>query len=392
VFAGEALPMHEKPDRRAVLRGLGVAAALAALPTPSLALEAEKIAVAPEHLERVLDLFADSVVVDFHTHVGIWQTMGLAEPAPGIGAISREKLASNIREYLDAGVNCLYLDTISDIVRTRIGAPGNKDRDFHDDEAWDDYQRQYALLREFIAELPVSVITGAGEIPAVTARGELAAFLSTEGAHMLEPDPARLETLFDHGLRRLQPIHYVATTLGDSQTDPPHYHGLSDLGREVLQRAAELGMLLDMAHASEAVVAQTAEMVDRPLALSHTMVKYDSARFGDYRQTRMRWVTPRHARRIADTGGVIGTFPIRAPFGVDTADAFVEAVQVMVDTVGIEHVAWSTDLGEPVRPAFLQDYRQFPRICAKLLENGFSDADLEKFIGANALRVQAQAA
>jgi membrane dipeptidase len=132
-------------------------------------------------------------------------------------------------------------------------------------------------------------------------------------------------------------------------------------------------------------------MIDRPLALSHTMVKYNSQRFGDYRQSRARWVTPGHARLIADTGGVIGTFPIRAPYGVDTLDAFVEALKVMVDAVGIDHVAWSTDLGEPVRPAFLQDYRQFPLVCGRLLESGFSDQDLVKFIGGNALRVQATA-
>lgn len=53
-------------------------------------------------------------------------------------------------------------------------------------------------------------------------------------------------------------------------------------------------------------------------------------------------------------------------------------------------MAWSTDLGEPVRPAFLQDYRQFPYVCARLLERGFSDTDPMKFVGGNALRVQAE--
>ena len=150
-------------------------------------------------------------------------------------------------------------------------------------------------------------------------------------------------------------------------------------------------MLIDVAHASLPAVEQTVELIDRPLALSHTMIRYESARFGDYRQSRQRWITPEHARLVADTGGVIGTFPLRAPFGVDTLDAFIEAVLVMVDTVGIDHVAWSTDLGEPVRPAFLSDYRLFPRICARLLESGFTEEDLARFVGGNALRVQAAA-
>ena len=232
---------------------------------------------------------------------------------------------------------------------------------------------------------------GAADIAAINARGELAVILSTEGAHMVERDTSRLDVLAKHGLRRLQPIHYVASDLGDSQTDPPRFSGLSDLGREVLSKASELGMLIDLAHASEAVVKQTVELVQKPLVISHTMVKYNSAAFGDYRATRQRWITPEHARIVADTGGVIGTFPIRAPFGVSTIDAFTEALKVMVDAVGIDHVAWSTDLGEPVRPAFLQDYRQFPYVCARLLERGFSDTDLMKFVGGNALRVQAEA-
>ena len=381
--------MSTELPRRDLLRALGGLGAALALPQSVLGLEAEAIKLAPGTMERVAELFAANPVVDFHTHLGIWQTMDLAEPIPGFAPLGMDKLASNVREYLDAGCNCIYLDTISDIARTRIGAPGNKDRDFEGDEAWEDYLRQYAMMERYIATLPLAVATAEDDIAAISKRGELAVILSTEGAHMVEVQPQRLETLREHGLRRLQPIHYVTSTLGDSQTDPERYGGLSALGREVLQRASELGMLLDLAHASQAVVEQTAQMIDRPLALSHTMVKYDSQRFGDYRQSRARWVTPDHARLIADTGGVIGTFPIRAPYGVDTLDAFVEALRVMVDTVGIDHVAWSTDLGEPVRPAFLKDYRQFPLVCGRLLESGFSDQDLVKFIGGNALRVQA---
>jgi membrane dipeptidase len=382
---------HSKGISRRALIGVAAASGLFALRLPRAAAQ-EDVGLAPETRERVDRVLAATSVVDFHTHLGIWQGIGLTDVDPAIAAMGRPKLASNVREYLDAGVNCLYLDTIGDLLRTRVGRPGNKDRDFEGDEAWEDYLRQYDLMQEILEALPLTVVTSVAEIPAVAARGEIAAFLSTDGAHMLERDPERLETLAAHGLRRLQPIHYVASTLGDSQTDPPTYGGLSALGRAVLGRASEMGMLIDMAHASFAAVEQAALLVDRPLALSHTMIRYDSARFGDYRESRQRWITPEHARLVADTGGVIGTFPLRAPFGVDTLDAFIEALKVMVDTVGIDHVAWSTDLGEPVRPDYLRDYRQFRHLCGRLLENGFTEDDLAKFIGGNALRVQAAAA
>ncbi len=379
-------------SRRRLLGGALGAGVAMLRPGLGWSLERDPIDVAPESLARVTELFAASTVVDFHTHLGIWHTMGLPEAEQALPAISRARLEENIRAYIDAGVTCIYLDTISDILRTRLGQPGNKDRDFLDGEAWADYLRQFAMIEAMLETLPLQVVTNVQELESVRGPGRLAAFLSTEGAHMVEGDPQRLETLYAQGFRRLQPIHYVASELGDSQTDAARFGGLSDLGREVLSEANKLGMLLDLAHASLAAVEDTAELVDKPLALSHTMVAYESKRFGDYRTTRQRWISPEHARIIAETGGVIGTFPIRAPYGVDTLDAFVEALLVMVETVGIDHVAWSTDLGEPVRPAFLQDYRQFPRVCARLLESGFTDEDLMKFVSGNALRVQAAAA
>jgi membrane dipeptidase len=347
--------------------------------------------VSPKTLDRVKQLLGDSVTVDFHTHLGLWQNRGLAKADSGFAVLDDEKLASNVQEYLAAGVNAIYLDVIGDLARTRIGAPGNKDRDFVGDEAWEDHLRQYALIEQFLDQLPIAVARSTADISSINSAGQLAVILSAEGGHMLETDASRIDLLYTQGLRRLQPIHYVASTLGDSQTDPVIHGGLSELGRTVIGRASELGMLLDMAHATQAVVEQTIALVDRPIALSHTMVAYESASYGDYRKTRSRWITPEHARLIAETGGVIGTFPVRAPWGVDSLDAFVEALWVMVDAVGFEHIAWSTDLVEAGRPEFLQSYAQFPLMCAKLMESGFSEADLLKFTGGNALRVQRDA-
>ncbi|WP_414979407.1 dipeptidase [Congregibacter sp.] len=377
-------------DRRRFLKSLGATAAMAGFPLSSFADDALK-GVSPQTLERVKQLLSDSTAVDFHTHLGLWQNRGLAEIDPAFGLLSDQKLASNIQDYLAADVNCIYLDVIGDLARTRVGTPGNKDRDFVGEEAWEDHLRQYALIEQFLDELPMAMALSTAEIDQINAQGQLAVILSAEGGHMLETDASRVDVLYAQGFRRLQPIHYVASSLGDSQTDPVIHEGLSELGREVLTRASERGMLIDMAHATQAAVEQVVALVDRPIALSHTMVAYESASYGDYRNTRSRWITPEHARLIADTGGVIGTFPVRAPWGVDSLDAFVEALWVMVDAVGFEHIAWSTDLVEAGRPEFLQSYAQFPVMCAKLIESGFSEADLLKFTGGNALRVQREA-
>ncbi|GAB5414969.1 MAG: membrane dipeptidase [Congregibacter sp.] len=375
-------------QRRMFLRTLASTAVGAAIPLQLIASKVDMPTPTEDSLERAQTLLREHPMVDFHTHIGLWQTMGLPESDAPLGQISRESFARNIRQYREVGCNCLYMDALSDIVRTRIGQPGNKDRDFQGDEAWEDYLRQRRIMQELLESEPIAMALSVDDIARINAAGKLAVIFSSEGAHMLERDPTRLEQMYRDGLRRLQPLHYVSSLLGDNQTDPVVYGGLSDLGKELLMRADELGILLDMAHATQAVVEQTAELVSKPLALSHTMVRYNSKRFGDYRNSRARWITPDHARMIAATGGVVGTFPIPAPYGVDSMAAFIEALKVMVDIVGIDHVAWSTDLVDAMRPVFLDDYANFTTLCALLLESGFGEEDVRKFVGGNALRVQ----
>ena len=78
------------------------------------------------------------------------------------------------------------------------------------------------------------------------------------------------------------------------------------------------------------------------------------------------------------------------PIGVASFEEFIQAVTKLVDTIGIDHVAWSTDFMTVVAPPWFKGFSQFPVVCAALLDAGFSDQDLVKFIGGNALRAMKQ--
>jgi membrane dipeptidase len=61
----------------------------------------------------------------------------------------------------------------------------------------------------------------------------------------------------------------------------------------------------------------------------------------------------------------------------------------MVDAVGIDHVGWATDYldGAMIESEVFNNYLDFPTVCGKLLQKGFSERELVKFAGGNALRV-----
>jgi membrane dipeptidase len=349
-------------------------------------------AVSPENLAKAKAILDSHPSIDLHSHLGLWESKGLSDVPEPFAYIGDAKLRRNVEDMVAARCKCVSVNLTSDVPIFAHGKPGNKARDYQGDEAWQEYQRQMSLLHGFFECMPLEPVTVPDDIEPTFAKGKLAVLLSTEGGHMVEDDLGRMEQLFRDGIRKFQPIHYVHTRLGDNQTDPPVFRGLSPLGKESVKEAVKLGMVVDAAHASFDATEQMADAAGVPIVLSHTLMKYDSGRFGSYFENRPRWITKDHASLVAQTGGVIGTWLMGDPLGAGSAEAFVEAVMRMVETIGIDHVGWATDLIDAGLGPWFHDYSEFPALCARFLDAGFSEEDLAKFVGGNALRVQRQAA
>lgn len=339
----------------------------------------------PESLIRASEILKNNLSLDLHTHLGLWETRGLPDISELLRYIGDDRMEQNVRDFIAGGVKSASICLTPDIGIIALGQPGNIVRPFVGDQAWEEYQRQQALLQENLETLPMKKVTRIDQVEGAAAEGKLAVFLSTEGGHMVEHDLSRLEQLHRDGIRNFQPVHYAACALGDNQTDPPAHGGLSALGKEAVRLASQLPMTIDAAHASFASAKDMAEIVGGPIVLSHTMLRH-----GSYEDNRPRWVTADHARMIAETGGVIGVWPYGPPYGVPSLAEFVDSVKALADTVGIDHVGWATDWVNPLIGNWFPSCRELPNLCGCLLEAGFSDQDLIKFIGGNAFRVRHQ--
>jgi membrane dipeptidase len=84
-----------------------------------------------------------------------------------------------------------------------------------------------------------------------------------EGAHPLEGELGNLDRLFDAGLRVAGLTHFFDNEVGGSLHGISG-EGLSDFGREVVRRADELGVIIDVAHASPAMVRDVLAGSKRP--------------------------------------------------------------------------------------------------------------------------------
>jgi microsomal dipeptidase-like Zn-dependent dipeptidase len=169
--------------------------------------------------------------------------------------------------------------------------------------------------------------------------------------------------------------HLYDNAVGGSSTGL-NKGGLTDFGRQVVRRLDERGLLIDLAHASEAVIDDVLALTDRPVVVSHTGVQGTC--------DTPRNLSDEHLRTIAAQGGLIGvgTWPTVV---CDTNPAAIaRAMRYVADLVGVGHVALGTDFDGTVKPPF--DATGLPQLTEALLDIGFSAVEIQQIMGGNAVR------
>jgi len=260
---------------------------------------------------------------------------------------------------------------------------------------------------------------------------KIAAMFGVEGGHMIEDDLNKLDALYKRGARYLTLTHNIApswaTSAADETTKPnlPH-KGLTDFGKQVVQRMNQLGMLIDVSHVGEQTFWDVIQLSTKPIIASHSCV---------YTLTPSRRnLKDDQIKAIAKNGGVIqlnfnpgfidssfgkkemaffqrhaaekdsllksgmGDFymqdylyneyageanAIRPPLSM-----LIDHIDYIVRLVGIDYVGLGSDFdGINITPLQLDDVTTYPLITKALADKGYSKKDITKILGGNFLRV-----
>jgi membrane dipeptidase len=201
--------------------------------------------------------------------------------------------------------------------------------------------------------------------------------LACEGADFIEDHYDRFGVSYDKGVRSVQLMHYRSNGYGDLQTQPERYGGLTAAGARIVREMNQLGILIDLAHASYRTTRDAVRLSDQPVMVSHTHLKHT-------RSDHPRLITPGHARLIAASGGVIGVWP--SGHSLQTFEDFVQEIVRLVSLVGVDHVGIGTDMDANYKPV-MNRYDQWSVINDSLEAAGFSSAEIDKVLGGNAARL-----
>ena len=233
------------------------------------------------------------------------------------------------------------------------------------------------------------------DIKAAHNHGQPTIVQTVEGAMFIEGHLDRVQEVYERGLRHLQLLHErddMVSPLGDVNTAPAHLGGLTPFGAQVVKECNRLGIVVDLAHASNETVLGALKVATQPFIVSHTSL--NSRTDGDPRMVKMmqpRLISKEHAKVVADAGGVVGVWTHLA----DSLPDFVESIKSMVDAIGIEHVGIGSDtdllssrVGQGTNKAWPGlSGGFFPAVVGEMLRQGFSPGEIGKVGGGNYCRI-----
>jgi len=202
------------------------------------------------------------------------------------------------------------------------------------------------------------------------------ALLSIEGLQNLEGKAENLDKLYTAGFRMAGITHFFDNELAGSMHGIKK-GGLTPLGREVIRRMEEKGMIVDIAHCSRQCVTEILAMARRPVVSSHGGVQATCKV--------NRNLSDEHIKGVAATGGIIGIGYWDGAICDTSPKSVAKAMKHVRDLVGIQHVALGSDYDGATTVRF--DTSKLVQVTQALLDEGFTPDEIRAVMGGNAIRV-----
>jgi membrane dipeptidase len=284
------------------------------------------------------------------------------------------------------------------------------------------------LARRVIARYPkdLELVLTASQARAAFKNGKIGSLLGMEGGHVIENSLGALRAYYDLGARYMTLTHNVTLDWADAALDKPIHKGLTPFGKEVVREMNRLGMLVDLAHVSPAVMSNALDVSEAPVIFSHSSARalVDVARN----------VPDSILKRLPKNGGVVmASFvpgfvsakvaahsarssavedSLKKQLGGETVAekqafaawesanpaprATLSDVADHIDHIkavaGASHVGIGSDFdGIEITVQGLEDVSKFPDLFAELIKRGWTDTELRGLAGDNVLRALADA-
>jgi membrane dipeptidase len=291
--------------------------------------------------------------------------------------------------------------------------------------------RQIEAIRRQVARHPqdLALAKTAADIRSAREAGKIAVLVAIEGGHMMNHDLGVLREFSALGVSYMTLTHMQNTDWADASTAKPVHNGLSDFGRQAIAEMNRLGMIVDVSHVSDKALCDVLAVSQAPVLASHSscqalcgtprnlsdeMIRALAARGGvmqinfhigflsqGFRDAQKahpelekeieaeaeRRCGENEACQMLESDKIVRAFMADGKLPRVDWTAIVDHIDHAVKVAGIDHVGLGSDFDGAEMPIGMEDASCLSRITEALLQRGYSETEIEKILGGNALRL-----
>lgn len=361
-------------------------------------------------------------ILTLDTHVDIPLNY-MTEVNPGFATTQQVDLPKMEAGGLDAAFFIVYTP------QTPVSVDGYK-------EAQAIAETRYRAIQNLIIEYPerVELAYTADDVRRIVKNGKRAVLIGMENAYPLGPNMDKVDLWERRGVRYVGITHMGHNQFGDSSNPKVQWDeaesqhgGLSLLGQGLVRKLNDVGVMVDVSHASKQTMLEATALSRVPVIASHSGVMgvAKSARNLDDEQLRaikanggvvqlvaldvyVKALTPEQEAFKAKVRADMGLSDDKALYAMDeatqatymavlapmadlapraTVSDFVDHIDYAVKVMGIDHVGIASDFDGGGGVDGWEDASQSPNVTAELERRGYSEDDIAKIWGGNLLRV-----
>ena len=267
-------------------------------------------------------------------------------------------------------------------------------------DPWEEVCALYDCYREELEKNAdiIAPVYRYADIAANERAGKLSAMLTVEEGAVCKGEPAKLEALYEMGVRMVTLTWNFPNELGypnlsrelrgEARKHTPNLRdGLTERGREFVEEMERLGMIPDVSHLSDAGFYDVLAVTKKPFVASHSNARAVCPH--------VRNMTDDMIRRLAERGGVMGLnyyayFLEEVPAGREnpgTLAAIVRHAKHIADVGGIEILGLGSDFDGIDTHAELPGAQSMEKLWEALKASGFTESQLDGIFSGNVLRV-----
>jgi len=300
-----------------------------------------------------------------------------------------------------------------------------------------------------IAPNDIELATTSSDVRRIVKSGKKVAMIGIENGYPVGKDIKNVEKFYNLGARYMSLAHNGHSQLSDSNTGEEDgvwlHNGLSDFGKEVIVEMNRLGMMIDVSHPSKDAMKQMVELSKAPIIASHSSARalcdhsrnlddeqlgwivknggvVQTVAFSSYLNTEkhekraefekelaikhldsmgLKWVDRKDMKALTTEARETyfnALSKIRplikdkiskmkdAPPAVNVSD-FVDHIDYLVETMGIEHVGISSDFDGGGGIEGWSDASETFNVTLELVRRGYTEEEIEMLWSGNLLRV-----